>query len=616
MENIKCMLDRTEYKRKPQGGEIGAIQNNMKMEEITLGELANRLIRGCSFRPSFLNGKKEEDWISQQIFALDFDENTTINEELDRCEELNILPVFAYTSFSHTEEHHKFRLVFCMNEVVKDYDTASNTQIILMKLFNKCDKQCSNLSRLYFGGRVLIYEGYDNTIDYKELLTKHDDILYNNKFDGLIDYDNKYINNISYHSRKTPSKPTSDINYNIQAIKDGNVKYLQSILNIKDEIILPNEQEFYNFIKSEINLPELLGIDNPSKFNCIVHNDTNPSAGIIIGDSGDYIYNCFGCGFKGNIIHVVQALTKMKTYQVIEYIKEIYKIEIVKTDWQQEQIKILKANKQMLIHGDFEEYYPEVYKLIRRYIPQLLTMHEIAIINVRDENYTDDNGNIVFFISNRVLTKMMHSKSNKRINQRNVLFAFLKLLKKLDKDEIPKEDLEKALEIQEKYGHHKIVNYFSLGDYDIFKMKESKERAILWDKNNMSMTGLSYEGIYRTFGQDIAWEVYPQYKNKLIKTDEGYKEIKRTTSKASDDRTNKIIIIAMNEIDKKGYVTEKEIVEELRNRYGKTLTQIQIKRSLQEILDGYNLKRIRCNKNIKQQYGVTGNGYPFIIVKK
>lgn len=44
-------------------------------------------------------------------------------------------------------------------------------------------------------------------------------------------------------------------------------------------------------------------------------------------------------------------------------------------------------------------------------------------------------------------------------------------------------------------------------------------------------------------------------------------------------------------------------------------TKVQIKKSLKEILDLYDLKRIRANKEIKNQYGVASKGYPFIIVR-
>jgi len=36
---------------------------------------------------------------------------------------------------------------------------------------------------------------------------------------------------------------------------------------------------------------------------------------------------------------------------------------------------------------------------------------------------------------------------------------------------------------------------------------------------------------------------------------------------------------------------------------------------MKEILDGYELQRIRAKKIIKEQLGITADGYPFIIVK-
>ena len=71
----------------------------------------------------------------------------------------------------------------------------------------------------------------------------------------------------------------------------------------------------------------------------------------------------------------------------------------------------------------------------------------------------------------------------------------------------------------------------------------------------------------------------------------------------------------MDEINIKNYVVEKEVVEGLKTEYGKTLSLIQLKRSLQEILDLCNFERIRCNKEIKEKYSVDSKGYPFIIVK-
>jgi len=54
-------------------------------------------------------------------------------------------------------------------------------------------------------------------------------------------------------------------------------------------------------------------------------------------------------------------------------------------------------------------------------------------------------------------------------------------------------------------------------------------------------------------------------------------------------------------------------VIKLRDKYLYITTEVQIKKSLKEILDSYGLKRIRANKIIKEQFGMIGDGYPFII---
>ena len=45
------------------------------------------------------------------------------------------------------------------------------------------------------------------------------------------------------------------------------------------------------------------------------------------------------------------------------------------------------------------------------------------------------------------------------------------------------------------------------------------------------------------------------------------------------------------------------------------MADIQLKRSINEILDSYGLKKIRANKAIKEQYKIISNGYPLIIVE-
>ena len=619
--NIKCMIDKTYYNSKPTGADIGTIQNRLKATDITIKDLAKELIEGASFRPSFLMGKKETDWISQQIFALDFDNGTTIDEELNRCRELNILPIFAYTSFSHSKEHHKFRLVFCMDSIINDYDTAKQIQSILMGLFNKSDKQCSNIGRLYFGGRELVYKGYDNVIDYKNMLTMYSDILYDIRLGvlGVQDKDNIYnINSIVYP--KNPLTDNKDMNYNIQAIREHNIVYLKTILDINnDTLIFETQQQFLDYI-FKIDLPQLLGIDNPRNFKCLFHNDNNPSANIFNDkETGNYIYKCnsASCGVAYNIIGVIERLGNFKSRpKTYKFIKDLFNLEIMETDWQKEQKEILIENLKAIHNGELELNCPQAYKNNKRILRYLEQMHLIALDNVYNEKLTDDDGNVVFFASVRYIAKKLNISPNSlgKISDKLVVLSYHQLLNKLDDVEIPESLLDKSKHInaKEKNDNYKRVNYFSIPSYTYNLYNEIEEQGIKWKDNNYTMKGVSREMFFRAEGKEVADELYPQYKK--ITTKDG-REINRTTSKASDERTNEIAIIIINMINDKGYAIEKDVIEILESKYNKTFAQTQFKRSLQEILDNYDLHRVRANKQIKKDLGITNEGYPFLLQK-
>jgi hypothetical protein len=129
-------------------------------------------------------------------------------------------------------------------------------------------------------------------------------------------------------------------------------------------------------------------------------------------------------------------------------------------------------------------------------------------------------------------------------------------------------------------------------------------RAELFKNNNVTMRGWGRELLYRTFGDDITNEVYPQHKHSK-------------TSGKSQIKTTEIHKVLNELLFQKGYATEKDIVELLRGRFGKENTIDQVKRSIQEILDTYDLMKIKLNKELKNQYKCTDlKGYPFIILKR
>ena len=379
--------------------------------------------------------------------------------------------------------------------------------------------------------------------------------------------------------------------------------YIDILVPQKPPTTFKTDEEFYKFIDT-IDLYNFLGVENKT-FNCILpfHDDKRPSAGIIINEKGHFVYNCFGCGFKGGIIKLIEAISGCTRYHAINFIKQVYNIDL-KTEWQKEQQAILEENIKYLTSGKMEEDYPTLWTYIKPRLDKLILLNVYAKNNIMSEDYSISDYPI-FFGSLNYFMKLFATNSKKTTNNTIQLFALLDLIDKVPLEDIPDKILSKAKQ-QKKKGYNKIVSYYQIKSYCYNQLHNAEDKAKLLKNNNFTMCGISREWVLRTFGKDIANKIYPQYKE----------ENEKGTSKASDERTNQIIKVIMNKININGYITEQEVIEELKNEYGKVLTQIQLKRSLQEILSNYCLKRVRANKELKEKYNINSKGYPFVIISE
>lgn len=605
------MVDKQTFTKKPSGIEAGGVQKRLTQTEIEIEELANLLSKGATFKPALLNGTKSKDWSSQQIFALDFDDGTTIKNELDRCVELNINPVFGYKTFSYTEYKEKFRLVFCNNEVIIDVDIRNDFQKLLIELFTNSDSVTFDPSRLFFGGKSLIECNFNNRINIKDIMDKHKEIIKGIKnlskltpIGGLSFLNTNILSSSSISIAEAQSSlpvGVSEYSSHIEAIKSLDVGLMKSLLNIDEEsnVLCINKQEVYNCMNS-IDLCEFTNIYG--MVNCILpqHEDDTPSAHIYETDSGTQIYKCFGCKAKYTIISLVEKLAKCKRVKAIEFIKQVYNIELQQTDWQKEQLEILDTNIELLLSEEFKEIYPQLHSLIRTRKNNLIALNNYAKMNVKDEDFSLDS-NPLFFISLNNLMDVFGSKDKTRTSQSITLFTLLSLLNKIPHDKLPEETLKKAKHIAAKYKHKKLVNYYSIDSYGVDSLEESNKIATILKENNISLKGLSREYLLRTFGVEFTNKVFPQYE---------YENNLGTTEK-SDENSVKLATYILEGIEAQGYVLEKDL--KINN-----MTENQWKRSIQEILDSYGLVKMTANKDIKEKYNIDCpvRSYPKIIIKR
>ena len=220
---------------------------------------------------------------------------------------------------------------------------------------------------------------------------------------------------------------------------------------------------------------------------CVLHNDSNPSQIYNLKD-GTQVYKCFGCGFMGTITTLVEAIARCNKVEAVEFIQKVYDIELVETENQKRIKEMLKENIEYIMSSQFEQEYPEIYKIINRYIPELVCLHEIAIQNVTDDDLIQDN-QAIFFTSIRYIANYLKYNNNlKRLSQRINLFTFLGMIEKLSKENIPEKYLQKAEEYKkDKY----ITSYYSIPSYCFDKMQSINTKAKLYKEKNMTMTGFS-----------------------------------------------------------------------------------------------------------------------------
>ena len=104
---------------------------------------------GYAIAPFLMNGRKSQaNWIGAELCFIDVDGTMTLEEALQM--ELTHHCLFLYTSPSHTEAEHRFRLVFALPYFERKIEAYRE---VLQKLIAayRADTSCSDPSKFYFG---------------------------------------------------------------------------------------------------------------------------------------------------------------------------------------------------------------------------------------------------------------------------------------------------------------------------------------------------------------------------------------------------------------------------------------------------------------------------------
>ena len=510
MKTFKLNLDRTHYTVK---AEINTadVQNNLKYNqvEITLEELATELSKGATMTPALLSSAGADNWLQQQIFALDLDNEKdkvrvsndmyiTYQEAIAVAQSHNIEPAFVYTTFSHKDSHHKFRMVFVLDEVIRDAEVRDSIQLRLMGMYQAVDSRTADRGRLFYGTNTKpVYENYEARFTTEAIM-------------NLPEY------------KKTSSKAT----VSKARLSDEETKtyFLDQLDLLKEEVTedFITYKDFYQFVRS-LPIDEYFNLTAGKSFRCILHDDNKPSA-TIYEEDGIQLYKCFVCSDRLNTVQLVEALFDLQTRDALDLIAD--KLNITLLDGYQGQMKQLTDDNRFWLNHSKSFQRSKAYK--DRQVKSLLpVLHEMLNIAPTLAKEPVEGTKPVFFISGYDLTARLKANGTKGADIKNVqdkliLLCQYGLLERVDFTELSQEQYKQAKAITDANGYRNMTCYYTFPTYDKTTTKVMVDFMTTKKATRSLKAGLSKAQVARAQGEKKAKEIYNQSKATTEIQDNGF----------------------------------------------------------------------------------------------
>jgi hypothetical protein len=123
--------------------------HNFVEVDITLAQLAEEIKRGHAFCPPFKNGKKcAKNFKVSWLLCVDIDSGMTLQEAV-QSRFFQEYGGMIYTTFSHSDWLHKFRIVFVLDEPITNTTDMRHAYTGLIAQYGG-DKACKDASRMFY----------------------------------------------------------------------------------------------------------------------------------------------------------------------------------------------------------------------------------------------------------------------------------------------------------------------------------------------------------------------------------------------------------------------------------------------------------------------------------
>ena len=587
-----AMINRYSFKDKKTAQKFaGAIKNNTNvkfksdaLEDLTIDSLEQAILSGKTIIPAVIEGKiVDAGFQKQQLFLVDIDDiDCTLDELKERYKDFPI--ALIYTTFSHTEEHAKYRLCFVADKVIEDRETAKKVNVSLISLAQCADTCTQDVSRIFYAGHNVVYKN---------------DVAFNvNKLLKEVDISN--IDVSEKNTTKTASNESRDVEeviITVDEIKANLSKIKKDFAGTKIDVT--NSFEWFN---KNISLEYVLDKSLNEYFRDLMpgHVDAHPSA--ILEEYDDQVYyrcvsNSVFCKPKSTI-DTIYHLTNLTKGQIAVMMAKVLGIKLG-SEYQrnvQEQIILTKINYSDIIQEgsilDKEmRYLHGAYNCILDFVLEKVTVKPLS----------NNPETATFFMSAKMLENRMKKLDMRGAGNAYAKIAQLKdlgLLRALPDSEIDATALARAKAEAEKLkiatGATKAnrTEFYELTNLTA-EVIENAEKIIMQRKE--SGCKKRHAGTTRrvmTHGLEHAAEVNVQAKELVSKKD--IKNAKKMLKKAEE-------LIA-----EQGYFTE----EQLRRRFDskrkmrKSQSEQIVLNMIPFVVRSLNLNKKRISKVTRKTFNI------------
>lgn len=564
-DDVQVLLDTTEHTSKPKGNEIVNITNKLPKNPTTLSisELANRIVRGCSIKPSILRTTKSDSFISSNIVALDVDNDAnnivSINEFLALSRQAGLHPFLIYESFSSTKECPRYRVLYRFNKTITDIEEID-------KLYNYVWQQFPDVP-------------LDHSVRYYSILFGGKSIaLLSNSTNIIPD-----LSNVSFIKKKQAIKAThkqtithekhitkEEVRANLIALRS---KYAGQAMSAQE-------------INQHIKLTDLLNVSVNEVFRCVLpnHNDEHPSARVSIDkdnpDEQFYICTCEAMGYR--TISLYKELFGLSSTTAA--IKEISDLLEINTEYQKHAKDFIDT-----LYSNFDYVLGD--ELLSKLGPTTISMYLFFLRVAREKAIkpvSNNDNDITLYVSNQYIKNKMVQEGLSgagNVNERIAYLCELGFIRKLTEQEKDQCVLSES---------RKTSTY---NDYDYYCILDLTDERLEFISNQLSH---NKKVGYRRYGTSAQRRINAY----------GYDYIRNNVNtQAYSKREDREVVMALTALIDSGakYFNEDDINKAIRKRNHR-INKKQATKLILDFLNGlvepFNLERVRVNKSTRKQHDI------------